>query len=396
MGKTRLLIFSVLPPVPIDRGDKNRLFHILRLLREVADVRLVCLQRDWERRVNDWSGLEGIRIDAVTVRKTEIVRRGIQAMLSLQPYIAFRFGLKRIIDLILGHIADWHPQAFLGGGIPSLPVLQKIYGVRRILDLVDSPSLYSRMVQNSTGMDLYSRLNGLIQLRIKHYEGLAISLSDQVLINSRRDKEYLCRVHGQEQKIHVLENCVPAQLLEKSWRPDPARLPTVLFVGNMIYGPNRSGVRHFVQKIFPLIRTGVPQTQFVVCGQGSSELVQGLGEPAGVRAIGFVNDLISVYLSASVVVVPVPVAGGVQYKLLEAMALGVPIVASGQTAEVADLKNGQELLVGDTDENYASMVISILEDSNLAKQLSEQGRIFVSAHHVWEDKKDLLRQVVNG
>ncbi len=60
------------------------------------------------------------------------------------------------------------------------------------------------------------------------------------------------------------------------------------------------------------------------------------------------------------------------------------------------MTHGQELLVGDTDENYASRVVSVLQDPNLAEQLSEQGRILISAHHVWEGKKDLLRQVVNG
>lgn len=396
MSQTRLLVFSTFPPLPVDRGDKNRLFHILHLLREFADVRLVCLQRDWEMPVTDWSALEGIQVETITVHKSEIVCQSVQATLSLRPNIAFRFGVKRVIDLILDHIAGWHPQAFLGVRISSLAILQRVSGLRCILDLVDSPSLHFQMAQSSMGMDLRSRMDGLFQWRMKHFEGLAISRSDQIMINSRRDKDHLCFLHGKEQKIHVLENCVPAKLMLNSWRLDPARQPTILFVGNMAYGPNQSGVRHFVRNTFPIIQACVPQAQFVVCGRGSSELVQRLGHPAGVRAIGYVNDLISTYLNSSVVVVPVPLAGGAQYKLLEAMALGVPIVASRQTAEAADLTDGQELLVGDTDEHFALMVATVLQNPDLAKKISDQGRIFVSAHHVWEGKKDLLRQVVNG
>jgi hypothetical protein len=250
------------------------------------------------------------------------------------------------------------------------------------------------MARNSPGMNVSARLIGLLQWRIQHYEHLAISLSDHVLVNSRRDRDYLCHLHGNDAKIHVLENCVPASLMTREWKPNPTRPPTLLFVGNMAYGPNRAGALHFALHILPRVQAQVPETQFVICGQGSSDLAKLLGQSRGVRAVGYVDDLIAMYLTASAMVVPVPVAGGTQYKLLEAMALGVPIIASPQAAQVGEMMHERELLVGDTDVHFAAMATLVLQDPDWAKRLSENGRNFIQSHHLWESKTALLRSIV--
>lgn len=392
----RLLVFSTLPPVPINRGDKNRLFHIINLLKEFADVQLVYLERDWEKQEIELNDISGIKIDALVVRKHEVILRGIRGILSLQPYIAFRFGLHRLIVSLQKIIEDWRPDAFFGFGIAALPFLQHIRGMRCVLDLVDSPSMFINMVKASKKMDLYSRLSGIIQWRLKHYENLAISLSDHVLVSSRRDKEHLCRLHGYQDKIHILENCVPSNMLLRSWQPNSCRLPSIIFVGNMSYGPNRSAVEHFLRRIFPTVKGSIPQVEFILCGHGSKELLKKLGQPPGVRALGFVDDLVSLYLNSSIAVVPVPLAGGPQFKLIEAMALGVPIVASREVAEVIGVTDGKELLIGDTDEKFSSCIIAILKDPGMAVTLSRNMRAFILANHVWESKKSLLYRLFNS
>lgn len=396
MTKPRLLVFSPISPVPVDRGDKNRLFHLLLLLRDMAEVRLVCLQRDWEPPITDWSSLEGVQIRMLPVGKAEVIAQGIRDIFSFRPYIAFRFGLERVVQQVHQEIAEFQPNVFWGMSISALPFIQNAKDIKCVLDIVDSPSQYFRMTAGSSGTKWTSRLASFLQWRIGEYENLALQASDQVLVSTLRDKEYLIRVHGNSEKIHVLENCVPADLMKCQWQFDPARPPTILFVGNMAYLPNRSGVRYFAQQVFPKVKIQIPQAELVLCGNGSLDLATELEQDKSIRAMGFVDDLVSLYLKSSVVVVPVPVAGGTQFKLLEAMAIGIPIVASPQAAQVGEMTHGQELLVGDTDEHYASWVVSVLQDPNLDRQLSAQGRTFILAHHTWESKKDLLRQVVNG
>ena len=243
-------------------------------------------------------------------------------------------------------------------------------------------------------MSIPSRTVGAIQWRIEHFERLAVKASDVVIVNSRLDQEHLQRLHGDCAKPVVVENCVPSDLMFRQWTWVPSSPKRIVFVGSMAYPPNRSGVERFAEQILPRIRSQEAETEFVICGPGSLSLSRKLRDKPGVRVAGFVEDLVSMYLSASVLVNPVPVAGGAQYKLLEAMALGLPIVASPDSAAVGSMTHGKELLVADSTESFASAVLAILRDPKLAARLSENGREFVRAHHIWEDKTDLLRSVI--
>lgn len=152
-----------------------------------------------------------------------------------------------------------------------------------------------------------------------------------------------------------------------------------------------SAVRLFAEQILCRTRAEELQTEFVVCGHGSLGLSRELANKPGVRVVGFVDNLVSTYLSANVLAVPVPVAGRTHYKLLEAMLLGLPIVASLEGAAVGDMTHGKELLVGDSAESFASAALSIVRDLKLAARLSARGRELIRAHHIWESKAEFLR-----
>ena len=394
MSRRRILVFAPLLPVPVDRGDKNRLFHLLQLLRSLADVCLVCCQREWEPPVKDFSLLDGIDVRIFNVGKAEVIWEAAKAMLTFRPHVAFYFGMPRLVEFVRQEIQSFKPDVFWGAGIASYPYLRHVKSIKRIVDLVDSPSRYYPMASRAHDMSARARIIGAIQWRIQHYERLLLKASDIVLVNSRMDQQHLRRLHGGSAKPIVLENCIPGALMTEQWHWVSASPKRILFVGTMAYPPNRSAVRRFAEKILPRIRAEEPETEFVVCGPGSLSLSSELGNMPGVRVAGFVDDLVSMYLSASVLVVPVPVAGGTQYKLLEAMALGLPIVASPESAAVGNMTDGKELLVGDSPESFASAVLLMLRDRELAARLSVNGRNFIRAHHIWESKTDLLRSFV--
>jgi len=396
MRRPRVLVFADFVPVPVDRGDKNRLFHVLKLLQQSTDVRLVCLQRSWEPLPTDLELLDGIETRVISVAKQEVIWQGIKAMMGLKPFIVFRFALPRVVDQVCHEVRGFRPDVLWGYGISTYPFFRRARGITRVLDLVDSPSLVSRMTLGAQAISLRARAMRMLQWRMRHYERLALLESDCVLVASRRDQEHLLRTHGDYRSVQILENCVPQALMARQWQPRPDRLPKVLFVGHMAYPPNASGVRYFAHRIWPLIRAQVKGVEFVVCGRGGNRLAKELGSQAGIRVVGYVGDLVPEYLSASTLVVPVPMAGGTQYKLLEAMALGLPIVASRQAAEVGEMIHGQELLVGDSAESFASAVVSILHNPEQAAHLSANGRAFILAHHTWEGKADLVRSVISG
>jgi glycosyltransferase involved in cell wall biosynthesis len=182
--------------------------------------------------------------------------------------------------------------------------------------------------------------------------------------------------------------------MSQKWEYEPERPHRLLFVGNMSYPPNVAGVRYFAREILPLIRAEEPGVEFIICGSHAGSLARELRDIPSVCFKGYVDDLIAMYLDSSVLVVPVPMAGGPQYKLLEGMALGVPVVASIASASNNMWKDGQELLIGESAECFAAAVISILRDPALAKRLSINARAYIQAHHTWESKLHIIRDVV--
>ncbi len=377
MSRPRILVFASLLPIPVDRGDKNRLFHILKLLSRFAEVRLVCLSRDWEPAVTDLRLLDGMETRVLPVGRQEVIWQGLKALTSWRPFIAFRFSPPRVVGAVLREAADFRADVFWACGIPAYPFLERMRGVRRVLDLGDSPSLYNAMVRRSSKMPLRARVQSFVQWRLQYYEGLAVQASHHALVSSRRDREHLFRLNGQRLNIHVLENCVSRDFMARRWQPQPGRSPKLLFVGNLAYPPNLAGVVFAASHILPRVRSRLAEAELVVCGRGGNRLERILAQQAGVRVVGYVEDLIPMYLEAGVFVSPVPVIGGPQYKILEAMALGLPVVTTGQSAELIGVTPGRELLIGDSAGAMASAVLSILANSDLAAQVSAKARTFI-------------------
>lgn len=394
MDRPRILVSSSLYPLPIDRGDKNRLYHILGLLSDIGDVRLVCLRRDWEIDTATADEIPNIEVRSTRIAKREILSESLKALVSLRPFVAFRFGSPRILPWMKQQIADFNPDIVWGFQISSMPFLCDKMKARKVLDLVDSPSRYFAESGRNKALSLSARLVGKVQWRMAEYERRALALSDTVLVNSRQEQVHLRRMHGAvADKVLQLDNCVPRQLLSLEWSAAQPH-PSILFVGNMSYPPNISAITEFIANVLPKVRLRVPDAEFVVCGAGSKELACHFERIQNLRFIGYVDDLAGVYLNSSVKVVPVPVAGGTQYKLLEALAVGLPVVASPASAETGAMIHGEQLLVGADATSFADAVVRLLQDQAFAMELSGRGKDFIRKHHTWEGKTDVVRSVV--
>jgi glycosyltransferase involved in cell wall biosynthesis len=165
---------------------------------------------------------------------------------------------------------------------------------------------------------------------------------------------------------------------------DEARL---IFVGTLNYYPNIDAVIYFTQQIFPLIREKFPRAVFEIVGRNPPKAVTALGRIDGVRVLGEVPDVRSYLVRADVSVAPLRIARGVQSKVLEAMGMGVPVVATPAAIQGIDVANGQELLTGQTPEEFAACVIKLLNDAELRKTITRKA---------WNRMKQLYNPEVIG
>jgi glycosyltransferase involved in cell wall biosynthesis len=179
---------------------------------------------------------------------------------------------------------------------------------------------------------------------------------------------------------------VPNGIDLEYFRPIPrAAAPSgLIFTGAMDYLPNIDAVHHFCAAILPLVRRELPSTRFYVVGLNPPAAVRRLGEIPGVVVTGTVPDVRPYYERAAVCVAPLRIGRGVQNKVLQAMAMGLPVVASTVAHRGLEAQPGRHLLVEDEPAAFAARVVALLRDPGAGHALGRQARAFVESNHAWD------------
>ena len=171
--------------------------------------------------------------------------------------------------------------------------------------------------------------------------------------------------------------------------------PIVVFLGRMDYYPNIDGVLHFTETVFPIIQAAVPQVEFHIIGSNPTSAVQRLRDIPNVVVTGYVPDVRSFLKDAVVSVAFLKTARGTQNKVLESMAMGIPVVATPQAAKGIQAIPGKHLLVASCPQAFAAAVIKVLSDSELRKSLAEAGRGQVEQAHRWSASMERFNLILS-
>jgi glycosyltransferase involved in cell wall biosynthesis len=165
--------------------------------------------------------------------------------------------------------------------------------------------------------------------------------------------------------------------------PD-ADTPYVLFTGTLDFRPNIDAVSWFAHQVLPLIRAELPDLRFVVVGRSPTPAVRALDRLPGVAIVGEVSDVRPWFNRCAVYVVPMRIGGGVRLKVLEALAMELPVVATHMGAEgVEGLHSGIQALLADKPAEFAAEVCRVLRDRALAQRLGTAGRALVVERYDW-------------
>ena len=165
---------------------------------------------------------------------------------------------------------------------------------------------------------------------------------------------------------------------EEAYDPD-----AISFVGRMDYFPNQQAMQVFCDDVFPLIRQRRPSATLAIIGAEPSADVRRLGERDGVTVTGTVPDVRDYVRRSAVNVAPLTIARGTQNKILEAMAMGVPVVTSPLAAKGVDAVAGEHLLVGASPQDYADKLLGLMADPAARESVAKAGRARVESHHSW-------------
>jgi glycosyltransferase involved in cell wall biosynthesis len=209
---------------------------------------------------------------------------------------------------------------------------------------------------------------------------------------SRVERGALGTVGCDLSRVHVVPNGVDAAYLETSRPKVPDRL---IYPGSLTFSANRDAVEHFLGEIWPLLKRERPGITFHVTGSYAGVDVERLPNRQGLVLTGHVADIVDSIARSSVCVVPLRRGGGTRLKILEAMALGTPVVSTSKGAEGLDVLDGVHLLVADRPDDFARAVLGVLEDPGRASALAANARRLVAEQYTWPRIAGLLDEVLH-
>jgi sugar transferase (PEP-CTERM/EpsH1 system associated) len=404
MTRPALLYICHRVPFPPDKGDKIRTFNQIRFLSKKWDIDLVTFADD-PNDIGYVGDLEKI-CTHVSVFPVNSLRAKICGILNFakgrsitegfytdakahkqvktlltenryQAIFCFSSSMARYVSHHLGLIRTRSP-------VPRL-----------VMDFCDMDSDKWQQYARKARFPL-NRLFSAEARRLRIYEKKINQVFDvSVFVSEQEAALFRHQVPGAKHVVSVCNGVDFNYFSSKKDIPEHQGFPILIFTGAMDYYANIDGIVWFCRQILPKIRHRFPMIQFQIVGRNPCRDILALARIPGVRVTGYVKDIRPFYDTAHVCVIPLRIARGIQNKVLEAMAMGCPVVCTSAAFSGMDVKAETHAKVADTSEGFADAVVALLEDHAKASAMGHAAREWVKQRYDWSACLKKLDQVLS-
>jgi sugar transferase (PEP-CTERM/EpsH1 system associated) len=376
----RILMLAHRIPYPPHTGDKTRAFHIARHLAKRHDLTLAFLVDERA----DLAGLPPLReiIPAVEfgrLWKPWSLLKGCAGLAAGGPLSLPYFRSRALRRRLSARLATAAYDVVYASSTPMAQYARAL-DLPVVMDFVDVDSDKWRQYAERSRPPV-SWLYRTEGRRLQSAEA-AVARWARVCLLATEAEEKLLKDFAPWARSAVMANGIDLDYHQPAG--GPSGQPVVLFTGAMDYLPNVDAVRYFCDEILPLVRREVPEARFYIVGLNPTPEVQRLGSRAGVTVTGAVPDVRPYYARAGVCVAPLRLGRGIQNKVLQGMAMGLPVVVSSLAGRGIDAEPGRHLEVADAPAAFAGHVVRLLKRPEDGRALGRNGRAFVEANFGWE------------
>lgn len=389
----KIVIVTTRIPYPPYKGDKLKIYNIVKHLAKNNDVKVLCLSRNWAG-PELLQGIRSLGAEIETVRHT-LARSLLEASIGLfsgRPHQVSLYRSTKLGRRLADIVRDERPDVVYYHFIRSAQYVDFVPAGRTInvLDFTDAVSLYLTRFVDAVSNPLKKFVIRNERNRIAAYESIAEKF-DTAFICSEYDKNYMVG-RGIKANFQILPNSVDTESFKKC--DGPVEEGRIIFTGNMPYFPNEDAVLYFTKKILPGILKSFPAAKLYLVGRKPTRKIKNLASE-NVVVTGFVEDIVKEYRKSAVAIAPTRFGAGTLNKVIEPIVLGVPVVAT--PIAVRGLPEGVQryVRVAETDEEFVRQVVKILrggpERDALSPDEMNDLRRLLSWEHAVEDFETYLR-----
>lgn len=389
----KIVVLSHRIPFPANKGEKIRTFHQIQYLADCGHEIAVLSPYEHAEEVSYGKGLEErlkIKVTMFPLRAKWLrLARGLVTNDALTLSYFYSDRLQKTFDRLVSS-GDYDAVLCTGSAMapyvfrnPELTGRDKPAPLRLIMDFMDLDSDKWRQYQASSRLPMklvYGREARLInRVELRSYQRF-----DECFFISANEVDLFSRQLPENRKLSVLGNGINTSSFFPVREEDAARKPTFLFTGVMNYKPNEDAVLWFVDALWERIKKEWPDAEFIIAGMDPSSRIKQLGRLPGIAVTGFVEDIVPFYQKADVFVAPFRLARGVQNKILQALACGLPVITTRLGLEGINATPGEDILVADTEQEFFEAIKKILVTETLYNSLSLNGVELIQREYSWD------------
>ena len=375
-------------PYPLEKGDKLRAFHQLKELSKHFDITLFALSNqpvasEHFQKVDKYC-------EKIVVHKQSLFEKGwniLRSSINGNPYqVGYFYSSKgqRKIKSLLKTDSFNHIYCQL---IRMSEHVKNEHSIPKTLDYMDALSAGIQRRENQ--QPSYKRwLFRSEARRLKKYESLMFDFFENRTIISKQDQQLI--LHPKATEIVCIPNGIDASFFEEK---SQNKSHDFVFVGNMSYPPNVEAIAYIAKEILPKF----PKKTLLVSGSSPSKRVKKIAaENAQIELTGWVDDIRDSYAAGKVFLAPMMIGTGMQNKLLEAMAMGVPCITTPLANNPIGTKADEEILVASDAEGFEKAIQLLLTNENKYAEIQRNARAFVERNHRWDNTTQRLVELIES